>query len=169
MEGSLFDITERYKQLFEFAADGEIDDEAFADTLQSIEDEIEVKAESYAAVIKNLEVRKGAINGEVEVIQKEVDRRKALVESIDRHINRMKENLCAAMVATGKTKFKTDHFSFWTQEVSEVIVTDEANVPLDYYTAPKPKISKTKIKEALEKGEELPFAHIETHDTARFR
>lgn len=169
MEGTLFEITERYRQLLDFAADGDIEDEVFEETLQSIEDEIEVKAENYIRVIKELEVRKGSINGEIEVIQKEVERRKAFIDSIDRHIARMKEALCSAMVTLDKKKFKTEHFSLWTQETSEVVITDEANIPLDYYTAPKPKVSKEKIKEALKNGEKLAFARLDTHEGLRFR
>ena len=169
MEGTLFDITERYRQLLDFAADGDIEDEVFEETLQSIEDELEVKAENYIRVIKELEIKKGSLNGEIEVIQKEVDRRKAFIESIDRHIARMKESLCNSMVTLDKERFKTEHFSIWTQETSEVVITDEANIPLDYYTAPKPKVSKEKIKEALKKGEKLSFARLDAHKGLRFR
>ena len=166
---TLFEIRDRYRQLLDFAADGEVDDEIFNETLKGIEDEIEAKAENYVRVIKELEVKKGALNGEIEVIQKEVDRRKAFVDSIDRHIARMKTDLCETMVETNKRKFKTEHFSFWTQETSEVVITDEANIPLDYYTTPEPKVSKSKIKDALTKGEKLPFAKLETHEGVRFR
>lgn len=169
MEGTLFEITGRYQQLLAFAEDGDIDDEIFAETLQGIEDELELKAENYAKVIKELEVKKGSINGEIGVIQAEVERRKEIINSIDRHIARMKENLCNAMVTTGKQKFKSEHFSFWTQQTSEVVIDDEAGVSMDYFTVPEPKISKTKIGDALRKGETLPFAHLEKRDTLRFR
>lgn len=169
MEGTLFEITGRYQQLLAFAEDGDIDDEIFAETLQGIEDELELKAENYIRVIKELEVKKGSINGEIGVIQAEVDRRKELINSIDRHIARMKESLCNAMVTTGKEKFKTEHFSLWTQKTSEVVITDEAGVSMEYYTVPEPKISKSKIKDALKNGEELPFARLEEKETVRFR
>ena len=169
MEGTLFEITERYQQLLAFAADGDIDDEVFAETLQGIEDELELKAENYVRVIKELEIRKGSLSGEISVIQAEVDRRKELVNSIDRHIAKMKESLCNAMVATGKQKFKTEHFSFWTQKTAEVIITDEAGVSMEYYTVPEPTISKQKIKDALKKGENLPFARLDEKETVRFK
>lgn len=169
MEGTLFEITERYQQLLAFAADGDIDDEVFAETLQGIEDELELKAENYVRVIKELEVKKGSISGEISVIQAEVDRRKELINSIDRHIAKMKESLCNAMVTTGKQKFKTEHFSFWTQKTAEVIITDEAGVSMEFFTVPEPKISKQKIKDALKKGEELPFARLDEKETVRFK
>lgn len=169
MEGTLYDITGRYVELLNFAADGEVDDEIFADTLQGIEDELEDKAENYLRVIKELEVRKGAIDGELEVIQKEVDRRKAHIATIDRHIARMKSDLCYAMGATGKKKIKTQNFSIWTQESSEVNITDEANIPMEYYDVPEPKVSKKRIKEDLVNGKELTFAKLDKHETLRFR
>ena len=169
MEGTLFEITDRYQQLLAFAEDGDIDDEVFAETLQGIEDELELKAENYVRVIKELEVKKGSISGEISVIQAEVDRRKELINSIDRHIAKMKESLCNAMVTTGKQKFKTEHFSFWTQKTAEVIITDEAGVSMEFFTVPEPKISKQKIKDALKKGEELPFARLDEKETVRFK
>lgn len=169
MEGTLFEITERYQQLLAFAEDGEIDDEVFAETLQGIEDELEMKSENYVRVIKELEIRKGAISGEIAVIEKEVERRKNLIDSIDRHITKMKENLCDSMVATGKEKFKTEHFSLWTQESASVVITDEANVSMEYFTVPEPKVSKEKIKKDLQKGIELPFARLDKKKTLRFK
>ena len=169
MEGTLFEITDRYQQLLAFAEDGDIDDEVFAETLQGIEDELELKAENYVRVIKELEVKKGSISGEISVIQAEVDRRKELINSIDRHIAKMKESLCNAMVTTGKQKFKTEHFSFWTQKTAEVIITDEAGVSMEFFTVPEPKISKQKIKDALKKGEELPLARLDEKETVRFK
>ena len=169
MEGTLFEITERYQQLLAFAEDGEIDDEIFAETLNSIEDELELKAENYARVIKELEVRKGSISGEIDVIQKEVDRRKEHINSIDRHITRMKESLTDAMIKTNKTKFKSEHFSFWTQKTAEVVITDEAGISMEYFTVPEPKVSKQKIKDDLKKGVELPFARLDEKETVRFR
>ena len=137
--------------------------------MQGIEDELELKAENYVRVIKELEVKKGSISGEISVIQAEVDRRKELINSIDRHIAKMKESLCNAMVTTGKQKFKTEHFSFWTQKTAEVIITDEAGVSMEFFTVPEPKISKQKIKDALKKGEELPFARLDEKETVRFK
>lgn len=166
---TLFEIRDRYRQLLQFAEDGDVDEEIFEETLKSIEDEVELKAENYVRVIKELEVKKGSLNGEIEVIQKEVDRRKAAVASIDNHIARMKADLSAAMIETDKRKFRTENFSFWMQATSEVVITDDAAIPMDFYTVPAPKVSKTKIKEALDKGEKLSFAKLETHEGVRFR
>lgn len=169
MEGTLFEITERYQQLLAFAEDGDIDDEVFAETLQGIEDELELKAENYVRVIKELEIRKGSIGGEISVIQAEVDRRKELVNSIDRHIAKMKESLCNAMVATGKQKFKTEHFSFWTQETASVVIDDPANIPMDFYRVREPEVNKEAIKKALNNGETFEFAHLEKKSGVRFK
>lgn len=169
MEGTLFEITERYQQLLAFAEDGDIDDEVFVETLQGIEDELELKAENYVRVIKELEIRKGSISGEISVIQAEVDRRKELVNSIDRHIAKMKESLCNAMVATGKQKFKTEHFSFWTQETASVVIDDPANIPMDFYRVREPEVNKEAIKKALNNGETFEFAHLEKKSGVRFK
>ena len=40
---------------------------------------------------------------------------------------------------------------------------------MEFFTVPEPKISKQKIKDALKKGEELPFARLDEKETVRFK
>ena len=52
---TLYELTGQFLEVNEMAENGEIDEETMQDTLESIECEIEVKAENYAKVIRNLE------------------------------------------------------------------------------------------------------------------
>ena len=71
----------------------------------------------------------------------------------------MKESLETAMRATGKTKFKTDLFSFNIQKNPPRLVIDKPEeVPEEYLIPQEPKIDTKAIKEIL-KEQELPFAH----------
>lgn len=170
-EKSLYELTETFKQIQAMLEDDNEDEQALKDTLESIDwnTDFEEKCDGYVMVIRNTEVAIGADDGQIAAIEKILEEVKKSKQAKENKIKRMKESLCKAMIAVDRTKFKSSRFSFWTQKTSEVVITDEANIPFEFMTVPKPTVSKTKIKDALKNGEQLSFAHIEEHETARFK
>lgn len=73
--------------------------------LATLNDAIEEKADAYASIIANLT---SDIEGLKAEIKRLINRRQSLEDSIER----LKENLFNTMKETGKTKFKTEKFSF---------------------------------------------------------
>ena len=106
---NLYDLTDEFLQLQQMLEDPDMDTQVINDTLEAVEGEIEVKADGYAKIIRNMEGTIAAIKAE----QEKLANKKSLLES---SIKRLKDNLQAAMVAIGKTKFKTDLFSFGIQK-----------------------------------------------------
>ena len=51
---SLYELNEKWKQISDMLYEEEIDEQCILDTLESIESEIEDKADNYAKMIKNL-------------------------------------------------------------------------------------------------------------------
>ncbi len=102
---NLYDLTAVYKRLQDQLEAGE----DVAGILEVIGDEIEVKADGYARVIKNMQAYAEAYKAEE---QRLADKRKKCEAGIER----LKENLFDSMKETGKTKFKTDLFSFAIQK-----------------------------------------------------
>src|SRR5690554_44600 len=74
----LYELTENYLQLLEMAED--MDPELLRDTLESIQESIEDKAENTAKLIKSLEADVKAIKEEEKRL---ADRRKALEKKIE--------------------------------------------------------------------------------------
>lgn len=105
---TLYELTRDYQALLEMMEDTE-DAQIVIDTLEGVEGEIEIKADGYAKVMRQLE-------GEVDMLKAEIDRLTGRKKTIENNIQRMKDSLQAAMVATGKKKFKTDLFSFSVQK-----------------------------------------------------
>ena len=65
------------------------------------------------------------------------------------------------MKATGKTKFATDLFSFnIAKNGGKQTLTIDGEVPQEY-TKTIIENDTDKIRQALEAGQELPFAHLE--------
>ena len=163
---NIYEITQDYLKLMELASDPEIDPEIIADTFEGLDGELEIKAENYAKIMKNLEGDLAALKAEEERLAK---KRKA----IENNIKRMKAALQEAMELTGKTKFKTQLFSFGIQKNPPAVVMDEQyleNIPAQYLIPQDPKIDKQKIKEDLKAGVDLEgIAHLEQGASLRIR
>ena len=163
---SLYELTEEYLQLLKMAEDPEIDEEVLADTLEGLGGEIEIKADSYAKVIRQL-------TADLEGLKAEIDRLTVWKKTIDNNIDRMKRSLEVAMIATGKTKFKTDLFSFVIQKNTPSVIIDMEDIkkiPKEYLIDQDPKIDKTKIKNDINNGVDLKgIAHLEQSESIRIR
>lgn len=156
---TLYDVTSDYLKIMGMMEDPELDPQTLADTMEAVEGELEIKAENYAKVIKNLEA-------DVSGIKAEIDRLSERKKTIEKNIKRMKENLQNAMEITGKTKFKTELFSFGIRNNAPAVVMDEQyieNIPEEYLRIREPEIDKAKLKEDLKAGVILEgIAHLES-------
>lgn len=163
---SLYELTGEYLRLMDIADDPEIDAEVLADTLEALDGEIEVKADNCAKLIRNLTTQIEALDSEIERLSK----RKA---SMNNTIDAVKKNLYVAMKATGKTKFKSELFSFNIQKnAPSLVLNDDVDInklPAEYLKFAKPTIDKTLVKNALKEGAEFDWAHLEQKDSLRIK
>ena len=143
---TLYQLTEDFVKLLELMGDPETDPEVLADTLEGLEGEIEDKAEGYVCVIKELEAQADKFGKEIERLTKQ----KSVIEN---NIKRIKDALMTNMATMGKQKILTEHF-----KVSVVKITGD--VP-DTFKILEPKPDMKRIREALNEGFELGFAHLE--------
>lgn len=168
---SLYEIAEQYQQIaamIEEAAETGEDIEVLNDTLDAVAGEFEVKADNIASIIKNNELKIAEFSARREVFEKEAETIKSKEKALENANDRLKKYLCDGMIAVGKQKFKTDKFSFWTKQTTPKVVIDGV-VPLDYMKVPEPQPDKTAIKKAIDSGEKIEFAHLETREIAQFR
>lgn len=163
---TLYELTNDYMNLLELAEDPDMDEQAFMDTLEGIEGEIEIKAEGYAKVIRTLE-------GDAAACDAESKRLRTKKQVIDNNIKRMKAALQMAMEATGKRKFKTPLFSFNIQKNPAAVVVDEQyieNIPERFLVRKDPEINRKAIKDAINAGEDLEgIAHLEQTESLRIK
>lgn len=160
------EIAADYLALIELAEDPEIDEQIWADTFEGLNGELEDKADAYATVMAELK-------GKAATVKAEADRLAARYKTINNSIERIKKNLEEVMKATGKTKFKTDLYSFNIQKnPASLRLADDldfATIPAEYIKFADPEIDKAKVKEALKAGEEFPWAHMEQTEGLRIR
>ena len=163
---SIYELTADYIQIMEMMEDPELDPQTLADTMEAVEGELEIKAESYAKIMKNLD-------GDVEALENEIRRLTSRKKAIEENIKRMKAALQGMMEVTGKTKFKTQLFSFNIQRNAPAVVIDiddVANMPEEFLKFRAPEVNKTAIKEALQNGADLEgIAHLESKVSLRIR
>jgi hypothetical protein len=157
---ALYELTGQFQQLLQMVEDGEYEYQDLVDTFESIEGEIEYKADGYAKVIKEIE-------GNVATIKTEIDRLSNKKSVLENSIKTLKQTLEKAMIDTGKTKFKTELFSFGIQKNPARLVIN-GQVPNEFLIPQEPKVDNSKIKDLL-KSQELEFAHLEQSESLRIR
>ncbi len=155
----LYELTEQWDAVFNMMEDGETDEQVIFDTLESIEGEIEDKADNYAKIIRNLQANADALKAEEERLYR---RRK----SAENHIQKLKDTLQANLEFIGKTKFKTDLFSFSVSKnggKQPLSITENLDeIPGKYLIPQPPKVNNDAVRELL-KNKEVEWAHLEPY------
>lgn len=151
---NLYELKENWKQISNMLYEEEIDEQCILDTLESIEGEIEDKADNYAIIIKEL-------LGDAEICKKEKIRLEARQKSFENRAKILKDKLEEVMRETGKTKFKTSKFSFAIQKnggLAPLWVIEDINLIPNEYLKKEP--NNAKIRELLQK-QDVNWAKLE--------
>ena len=156
---SIYELTDQWKEVEGMLYDGETDEQIILDTLESIDGEIEQKADNYAKLIKNM-------LSDAKILSAEEDRIRRRRQSIESRAKRLKETLQANLEYIGKTKFKTVLFSFSVSKNSgkqPLEITDNLDdIPGKSLIPQPPVVDKDKVRELL-KEKEVEWAHLEPY------
>lgn len=151
---NLYKLNKDWQEVANMLYQYNVDEQMILDTLESIEGEIEDKADGYAKVIRELEAMRDAK-------KEEMYRQQDGARLLDNRIKYLKQNLLNVMKQTGKTNFATNLFTFRIQKNGgKRALTIDGDVPKEY-TKTIVENDTDKIRQALESGEELSFAHLE--------
>lgn len=131
------------------------DEQAYIDTLEALQGELDDKVSQWARCIKNLE-------GERDAIKAEGDRLTKRARSIDNEVNHMKDTLLMYLKAAGVTKAGNS--------VLKASIRKASSTPLEIDLAPEDlpdefkKVTiaadKTAIKDALKAGKTFEWARM---------
>lgn len=158
---TLYQISAEYRSAADTLAELDMDEQTVADTLESISGDLTVKAQNVAFVIRNLEAA-------AEQIGVAVEHMNARAQAIEKRADRVREYLLMNMQMAGVQKIECPYFKLAIREnPAKVIVDDEKQVPMQYFTdpapppPPTPKLDKKLIKKAIDDGFDVPGCRLE--------
>ena len=158
----LYEITGEILELLTMAEDLELDQKMIRDTMEGLDFEFEEKAESYAKIIKTLEMDITGLDTEIQRMTKKKATKK-------NNIDRLKRSLEGAMIATGKRKFKTALFGFGIQKNPPSLnVLDESKIPDEFWIEQQPKLDKKAVL-AFVKENKVDWAELSQTESLRIR
>ena len=161
---TLYELTGQMLQLQSILEESEDPDyvQVVLDTIEGLDYEIEMKADGYAKIIRNL-------TSDVEGLKTEIERLSGRKKSLENNISSLKARLEDSMILTGKTKFKTELFSFGIQNNPPKVIIDLPDqVPAEYLIPQEPKVDSKAVKDFL-KDHETNWGHLEQGQSLRIR
>lgn len=154
---NVYELTGDFLKLQQLLEDPEVDQELVKAAMADLDEAIEDKADGYAMIIQNMLASVDAIKAE----KRRLDaRQKAFENSVDR----LKTNLQECMTITGKTKFKTELFSFSIQKnggkAPVILDVDDTSKLPDELVRIKEEPDLEAIRELIEKEGSCKYAHL---------
>ena len=157
----LYELAENYNELLALLDNEEATAEELADTLDGINDAIEVKVDNICRVRKYLE-------GKVEVYKAEAKRLTELAKQAENNADSMKNYLDEQLKRMNIKKMDTELFKLSYRKSDSVNVIDLDAVPEEYKRitiAP----DKTAIKKAIKDGETVNGAELVVNQNLQIR
>ena len=160
---TLYEMMTAYRDFLTAVENGDIPEDAIADTLEGIESSIDEKIDNIACMLKSLAAEEAAIKAEEERL---AQRRKVKANLQDR----LKNYLADMLLAMGKTEFESPRNKITFRKTPGKVVFDDeakfiewASINADsLLNYGKPTVDKTAIKAALANGAELNGVRIES-------
>ena len=154
---TLYNIADQYLVDLQKLQDMEIDEQTFADTLEGLSGELELKATNVAMFVRNLEASAEAIKAAEKQM---AERRKALEAKADR----IRQYLLDNMNRTGITKIDCPYFVLSVRKNPPAVeVLNQDMIPDEYFDIPEPPaptLNKNRLKEDLKAGVVVEGAKI---------
>ena len=154
----IYELTDAYQQIINLMEESDAD---LADTLESINEALEVKLENTAKVIRTVEAEANAIKVEEERLKK---RRQVMVNNVDR----MKQYIFEAMQKTGKDKLKGVHVSLRLQNNPQSVhVINDKAIPAHYLVEQPSTVDRKALLQDLKNGIAVDGAELKQEKSLR--
>lgn len=155
---TLFQIAAEYRHITDVLMDSGVDEQTLTDTLEGEAWPLELKAQNYGFVIRNLESTAASIK---DAEKQMADRRKAIEKRAAALVERLKTGLEIA----GVQKLECPHFALTIKKNPPAVeIWDEKQIPAEFMHTPEPPPppvaapDKKAIMEAIKAGREVPGA-----------
>lgn len=158
---SLYELTEGFSKLMEL----EDDEETVAALVEIVSGEIEAKTESLCKFIKIL-------NSTAEQFKAEEERIKEARKALENKAERVKEYMKGALIGASIDRVNAGTFKVSVcASPASVVIDDLDRIPARFLTIiPEQHVpDKTRIRDAIKAGEDVPGAHLQAGLSLRIR
>lgn len=157
---TLYELAEAEQQLISMFMADDIDEQTLNDTIEGLD--VGGKLEDYCMVLRQLEADQKDFKAEADFFT-------AKAKRAENGIKRLKSGILNYMQRTNKSKAEAGLFKISTRESKAVNIYDEAQIPAQFLIPQPPKIDKTAIKKAINGGEEVTGATIQTNTNLQIK
>lgn len=160
---NLYELTGQALQLQAMLEDEESDIQVILDTLESLNFDIEEKADAYAKIIKN-------ITSDIKGLKVEETRLFNTRRAMEGRVEALKQNLEQSMIALDKKKFSTGLFSFNVQKNAPSLdISDDAKIPKVYYVKIDPVLDRKALLDAIKDGKTVKGVTLKQTESLRIK
>ncbi|MEQ7232379.1 siphovirus Gp157 family protein [Enterococcus avium] len=157
----LYKLSENYNQVIQMA--DQLDDGTLKDTLDSINEAFDDKAENIAKSIKEIE-------GQADIIKAEKERLAKREQAMRNNAKSMKSYLQEQMDSVGKKKIQGELLTVAIQKnAPSVKIESEQYIPKGFFEPQPPKLNKTELKNELKNGLEILGVELIQTESLRIR
>ena len=153
---NLYEITGAIAQLTELMEDGEIPQEAFNDTIESLGAEEAI--EGVVKAIRNAAADAEAFKAEAERL---TEKRRQAEEKVDR----LKALILNYLSVTDQKKAAAGIFTVSRRATKSCELLDESQIPEAYLIIQPPKVDKKTLLAELKEGKEIPGARLKESES----
>lgn len=147
----IYELTDAYQQIIHMMEAGDAD---LTDTLEAIDEALELKLENTAKIIRTIEAETNALKLEEERFRK---RRQVMENNIDR----MKQYIFEAMQTTGKERLKGNHITLRLQSnPPSVHLLNMESIPAHYLVEQPSTVDKKAVLADLKNGISVEGAEL---------
>lgn len=141
---TIYEITDDVLALMQMMEE-DPDNEVIKDTLEALNGELDVKAESYCKVIAEFKAREEVLSSTIE----KLTQKKQMVSS---NINRLNKALFEAMQATGKERIRGDIFHLYIKKNALSLDQVPEKLPKKYLVPQEPKVDRKQLLADIKSG-----------------
>lgn len=157
---NLYTVTQYTQQLVEMLSEGEIPEDVYNDTLESLGAENAI--EDVIKAIRNKQA-------EAEAYKAEADRMTEKKQAAEKSVDSMKKLLLDYMRTTDTKKAETGLFTVSRRTSKSCELTDESKIPEQYLIPQPAKIDKKTILAELKNGVDIPGAQIKESESVMIK
>lgn len=135
-QDTLMTIASEYAELLEMAKDPEMDMDVIIDTIESKECELQVKANGYGLVYRNMKLEQEAQKARIAYLKSIIKGMETHLKTLENNQKRFEDRLLGTMIATGldETGIKTEMFEIKVQGIGGIqeLWTDTEKIPQEF-------------------------------------